>query len=51
VPLVTRFDGTKLHAIWGPDTDPNNKIRGYLLWVSAQTNSISTQAVTNSQSH
>lgn len=31
--LVTRPDGTKLHAVWGPDTDPNNKIKSYVLWV------------------
>lgn len=27
--LITRLDGTKLRAMWGPDTDPNLKIMNY----------------------
>ena len=36
--LVTRPDGSKLHAKWGPGTEPNNKIKGYLLWHLSQSN-------------
>ena len=36
--LVTRPNGSKLYAIWGPDTEPNHKIKSYLLWVLTQTN-------------
>jgi len=37
--VVTRPDGSKLHAIWGADTEPNRKVMGYLLWTLTQTNS------------
>jgi hypothetical protein len=43
--LVTRPNGKKLCADWGPDTDPNNKIKNYVLWVlteSASYKDIST---------
>ena len=40
--LVTRPDGSKLYAKWGPDTEPNYKIKGYLLWVLTQTNTPTT---------
>jgi hypothetical protein len=36
--LVTRPNGKKLCADWGPDTEPNRKIKGYLNWVLTQTN-------------
>ena len=36
--LVTRPNGKKLCADWGRDTEPNRKIKGYLLWVLTQTN-------------
>lgn len=28
--VVTRLDGSKLKAMWGSDTEPNNKIASYL---------------------
>ncbi|MCW5550723.1 MAG: hypothetical protein KIS67_01020 [Verrucomicrobiae bacterium] len=36
--VVTRPDGSKLHALWGADTEPNRKIMGYLLWSLSQSN-------------
>lgn len=45
--LVTRPDGSKLYAKWGPDTEPNYKIMGYLLWVLTQTNTPATAVTTN----
>jgi len=28
--VITRFDGSKLFAVWGSDTEPNGKIMRYL---------------------
>ncbi|MBE0540146.1 MAG: hypothetical protein IH623_02045 [Verrucomicrobia bacterium] len=36
--VVTRPDGSRLHAIWGASTEPNRKIMGYLLWTLSQSN-------------
>lgn len=36
--VVTRPDGSRLHAIWGESTEPNRKIMGYLLWTLSQSN-------------
>ncbi len=36
--VVTRPDGSRLHAVWGADTEPNRKIMGYLLWTLSQSN-------------
>jgi hypothetical protein len=47
--LVTRPNGKKLCADWGPDTEPNRKIMGYLLWVLTQTNATPSLSVTNDQ--
>jgi hypothetical protein len=46
--VVTRLDGSKLYAIWGRDTEPNNKIVSYLRWTLTDTNSSAAVAETNS---
>lgn len=44
--VVTRPDGSRLHAVWGADTEPNRKIMGYLLWTLSQSNA-PAKSVTN----
>jgi len=46
--LVTRLDGSKLDAKWGRDTEPNSKIKDYLLWVLTQTNAPTAVSTSNS---
>lgn len=36
--VVTRPDGSTLHAMWGADTEPNRKLMSYLLWTLDQSN-------------
>ena len=38
VHLITRLDGSPLRAVWGPDTEPNTKVMGYLRWSLTTSN-------------
>jgi hypothetical protein len=42
--IVTRPDGSRLHAVWGKDTEPDRKIIGYLRWSLNQSNALTTGA-------
>jgi hypothetical protein len=36
--VISRLDGSPLRAVWGPDTDPNTKVMGYLRWSLTTSN-------------
>jgi hypothetical protein len=38
--LVTRLDGSRLQAVWGPDTEPNAKIMRYLKMTLTTSNTV-----------
>jgi len=42
--IVTRLDGSKLFAVWGPDTEPNAKIMRYMrTTLTASSNALESQ--------
>jgi hypothetical protein len=41
--LITRVDGSPLWTVWGPDTEPNTKVMGYLRWSLTTSNTGSSQ--------
>jgi hypothetical protein len=41
--LITRVDGSPLRTVWGPDTEPNTKVMGYLRWSLTSSNGGSSQ--------
>jgi hypothetical protein len=36
--VISRLDGSPLRAAWGPDTEPNAKVMGYLRWSLTTSN-------------
>ena len=38
VHVISRSDGSPIPTVWGPDTEPNTKVMGYLRWSLTTSN-------------